>query len=115
MTPDDINRVLATKVMGWREETSPDPRRTNWKGSPGSLETNPAARLIGMYWDPWTRFEHSMMCLETFPSWEIYKHYNGMYLVIISPDEINENVSSDWQPTKEQAICLAALRAKEEA
>ena len=66
MTPDEINRLIAEKVMGWVEATPTDPRRLYWKGSQGPLETSPSAALIGTYFDPYHRIDHAMMALEKY-------------------------------------------------
>ena len=115
MTPEQINRLIAEKVMGWVETTPTDPRRLYWKGSQGPLETHPAAALIGRYFDPYHRIDHAMMALEKFVVWIVEKFASD-----------NEYICKVWKnarlyhrpfeglgDTPSAAICEAIVSAME--
>ncbi len=107
MTPQEINKALAGKVMGWRFVKSQ-------LGNFYRMSKINAPNKWADQWDPYYCIDDAMMCLEKFDSWEMYKHDDGKYKVVVWP-KIGDgrNVNSDWQNTKEKAACLAVLKAVE--
>ena len=110
MNAEQVNREIAEKVMKfytlgnstrwWFGDCGRD-NLTNFSYIPGAID----------YFDPMHRIEHSMMALEKFPYWELGKDEDGYYCMITLLDE--STVPSGRAKTKEEAICLAALAAKE--
>jgi len=115
MTPEEINRLIAEKVMGWVEATPTDPRRLYWKGSQGPLETCPSAALIGTYFDPYHRIDHAMMALEKFSAWELHRStkyfFCNIYVNVNEYDEPLGGYIEGHADTAPAAISLALVEA----
>ena len=113
MTPEEVNMEIATRVMGWTEATPTDPRRLYWKGSLGPLETSPAAAMIGRYFDPMHRIEHSWMVVEKLESRQFIVEQKHDRWICNIQDKTGKWFDVDPQATAQEAICLAVLKAKE--
>ncbi len=109
---NDVNREVAEKVMGWTEECPTDPRRLYWKGSQGPLETHPAAAMIGRYFDPLHKIEHAWMVVEKFDGCLHLRQHNknGKWEAFFCDAGPGHEAEGD---TAQEAICKAALAAKE--
>ncbi len=98
MTPEEINREIAEKVMEW---TKHDICKAWWfpKKTPLTLED------AIFYWDPYHRWDHAGIVLEKFPNWTMSKnepqYYCKMGTCFDKP--------GIWADTAPAAICLAAL------
>ena len=88
MTPEEINRIIAEKVMGW-----PNQHHTT---------------LAVANFDPYHRIEHAIMALEKFLSWEVRRYSRNDYRCRINDDEL---IEGDMADTPQAAICLALVEA----
>lgn len=84
MTPEQINREITEKVMGYIFN------RVNW--------------------DPYHRIDHAMMALEKFELWTLRKDH-GLYQCMVRDKYTHY---SEWTVAAPMAICLAALGTKGE-
>lgn len=101
MTPEEINRKVAEKVMGW--SLQPD---TYWWTS--GLPSNGWNA-----WDPYHRIYHAWMILEKFPDWTLDR-LNGVVtcrLLLATGDE--GKWTKGTADTAQAAICMAALETEE--
>jgi hypothetical protein len=114
MTPEQINREFAEKVMGWKLET-----RQIWSNDVKHyvptevyVKDSDKRRFIQVSnWNPYHRWAHAAMGLEKFLSWEIRRYSRKDYRCRINDDELIEGPMADTAPA---AICLACLEAKKE-
>ena len=88
MIPEEINRIIAEKVMGWT----------------GPISLGDELRL---YFDPYHRIEHAHMAVEKFKTWEFGKNEDPKpYYCVIDFDKAIGCAS-----TPSEAISLAIVEA----
>ena len=113
MTPEEINRAIAEKVMGW---TGPHGQLRYWKEK-GELTLHSDFKARPQqYWDPYHRWDHAGMVVEkmvnkrhTFQMGSGYET-NEDFWAMFDGDVGSTNIShADTGPA---AICLASLKAR---
>lgn len=105
-----IDREVAEKVMGWHKWND-DPLKIVWfdgKEPAGFTSLNDADDC----WQPSTRIDHAIMCLEKFPIWKITKFPDSNYECVIGVGKGYIGGAIDTELAK--TICLAALEAVKE-
>lgn len=116
MTNEEINRLIAKKVMGWWE----------FRYKPSSLQ---APTYIPLWqdstnhtimpvkdWNPTSRIDHAWIVLEKFPAWVVEKLPDETYQCAIWKNRQHQGGSIDAiADTAPLSICLAALEAVKES
>lgn len=93
MTNDEMNKILAEKVMGWTEKKEGLLAKTMYQ----------FAQTTG--WNPVESLPQAMMCLGTFSEYMIKKQ--GDYYKVFIEDKGGANTSGMALP---QTICLAIMK-----
>jgi hypothetical protein len=109
MTPSEINRAMAEKVMG-----APNPFSTwvlkgdDWYILPAGV---PAYWELYVYFDPYHRWDHAAMGLEKFTHWKLDRFGQTYSCKILINPYWTDDIEAD---TAHAAICLACLEAVKE-
>lgn len=100
MTPEEINKALAEKVMGF---SVTDTRRLYYTPEKGAC-------MLKSDWDPWTRIDHAWMVVEAFNGCLHLRQHNkhGLWAAFFCDAGPDHEGEADTAPA---AICNAALLA----
>ena len=115
MKPEEVNKALAEKVMGWIVAKNPYGTNELWLFlEDPNIKSGPCYYLAPINkladWDPWTRIDHVLMCLEKSPLWTVRKD-RGLYQCMVR-DEYT--YYSEWGANLTATICDALIQAVEE-
>jgi len=103
MKPEEVNKALAEKCMGW---TWID--RLHCKDQQGHYV------IDGIEWDPWHRIDHAMMCLEKFSDYGVEKRTWDDGKITYRCGLMDANLRqfrSEWVENLNTSICDALMQA----